>query len=230
MGSRAGVERTRLAIFSESCDDEPSRHTPGHSCVSLTDVVIAEGTPRAPIVAAVAADQAPLLARPYYGEGPTSPLITSLAHVPELLDVTMPFVATVLSPSSVSARIKELVVLRASALLECSYCVQTHTVVALDSGVAAAEVVALRDVDGGFEAFQTPADRALLAWVEAVAGGIGAVGPATGAALAEHFTQAEIVELTLVCAATMMLNRYCTALELPASAATLQRLADEDLA
>lgn len=40
----------------------------------------------------------------------------------------------------------------------------------------------------------------------------------------------EILELTLVAAATLMLNRYCSALRLPTSAATLSRLAKEGLA
>jgi hypothetical protein len=40
----------------------------------------------------------------------------------------------------------------------------------------------------------------------------------------------ELVELTLVASATLMLNRYCSALGLPTSASTLSRLADEGLA
>jgi hypothetical protein len=38
------------------------------------------------------------------------------------------------------------------------------------------------------------------------------------------------VELTLVAGATLMLNRLCTALELPTSAATLARLEAEGVA
>jgi hypothetical protein len=49
------------------------------------------------------------------------------------------------------------------------------------------------------------------------------------AALAALLADWEIVELALVAGATLMLNRYCTALELPTSAATLARLAEEDL-
>ena len=85
----------------------------------------------------MAASQAPLLARPYYREQGTSPIVTSLAHVPEALDVTMPFIATVLGPSAIDARTKELAILRTSARMECEYCVSTHSVVALDSGCSA---------------------------------------------------------------------------------------------
>ncbi|MGI8439509.1 MAG: hypothetical protein ACR2NV_04800 [Thermoleophilaceae bacterium] len=68
------------------------------------------------------AEQAPILARPYYSdEGPPSPLTASLAHVPEILEVTLPFVGRILGPSAVDARTKELVVVRTSALMECRY-------------------------------------------------------------------------------------------------------------
>lgn len=142
----------------------------------------------------------------------------------------MPFVSVVLGASAIDARTKELVIVRTSALLECRYCVQTHAVVALDSGVSAREVRALLGPAPAAEAFETASERALLAWVDAVAAGRGSVAPELGAALREHFSESETVELTLLCSATLMLNRYCTALELPASRATLQRLAAEGLA
>ena len=130
----------------------------------------------------------------------------------------MPFVAVVLGASAIDARTKELVIVRTSALLECRYCVQTHcrgrAGLERDS---AREVRALLGSAPAAEAFETASERALLAWVDAVAAGRGSVAPELGAALREHFSESETVELTLLCAATLMLNRYCTALELPAS-------------
>jgi len=181
------------------------------------------------IVTPVDAAQAPLLARPHYRAQGTGPIVTSLAHVPEALEVTMPFIATVLGPSAIAARTKELVILRTSARLQCTYCVQTHSAVALDSNLSIAEVLALRGQASWQEAFAAEDERALLGWVDAVAGSVGAVPAVASAELREHFSEPEVVELTLLCAATVMLNRYCTALELPASAATLQRLASEGL-
>ncbi len=181
------------------------------------------------LVAAVERSQAPLLAQPYYRDVGTSPIVTSLAHVPEALDVTLPFVAVVLGPSAIGARTKELVIVRTSVLLECRYCVQTHSVVALDSGVTIAEVRALCGATPGTELTERGEERALLAWVDAVAGGRGAIPASVGKRMRKHHSEAEIVELTLLCAATMMLNRYCTALELPTSPTTLERLAAEGL-
>ncbi len=92
----------------------------------------------------VEAAQAPLLARRYYVGGDPGPITAALANVPELLEVAMPFLATVLGATAVDARTKELVILRTSAVLGCRYCVQTHTTAARDTGLSRAEVAALR--------------------------------------------------------------------------------------
>jgi AhpD family alkylhydroperoxidase len=181
------------------------------------------------LVSAVERDQAPLLAAPHYRDAGTSPIVTSLAHVPEALDVTLPFVSVVLGPSAIDGRTKELVIVRTSALLECRYCVQTHSAVALDHGVTVAEVRALRGAEPSGAVVADDAERALLAWVDAVALGHGTVPDELGEALAQHWSEAEIVELTLLCAATVMLNRYCSALALPTSPDTLRRLDAEGL-
>jgi AhpD family alkylhydroperoxidase len=92
----------------------------------------------------VEAEQAPLLARPFYANGDPGPIVAALAQVPELLEVTMPFLDAALGPSAVEARTKELVILRTSAVMGCRYCIQTHTVVARNTGLSVEEVAALR--------------------------------------------------------------------------------------
>lgn len=181
------------------------------------------------VVSPVEPTQAPLLAQPHYQATGTSPLVTSLAHVPEALDVTMPFVAMVLGPSAIGARTKELVIVRTSARLDCRYCVQTHSAVALDSGVSVDELRALRGERPAAGCFEQEDERALLGWVDAMAGSAGSLPVAAAERMRAHYSEPAIVELTLLCAATLMLNRYCTALELPTSPATLQRLAAEGL-
>jgi AhpD family alkylhydroperoxidase len=178
-------------------------------------------------VSLVSREQAPLLARRFYGATPPSPITASLALVPELLEVTLPFVGRALSASALDARTKEIAVLRTSALLECRYCVQTHSVVALDSGLSRGEVLALRGRAAVSAAFSRR-ERVLLAWVDEVALG-GAVEAAVRTALREELGEPGLVELTLVVAATLMLNRYCTALELPTSPDVLARLAALEL-
>jgi len=181
-------------------------------------------------VALVGAEQAPVLARPYYGDGPVSPITATLAHVPELLEATLPFVGAALGPGSLGARTKEIAVLRTSALLECRYCVQSHSVVALDTGLSAAEVRGLRGELAVDDAFSDPDDRLLLRWIDAVAGGRGSAPTELRDEVRRALGDPGLVELTLTVGATLMLNRYCTALALPTSPAVLERLAREGLA
>ena len=172
--------------------------------------------------------QAPLLARPYYAEGDPGPIVAVLAQVPEMLVVAMPFLGTVLGPSALPARTKELVILRTSARAACRYCVETHTVVARDVGLSLAEARALRGEADVAAAFPDEADRAVLDWCDAVVG-TGPVDPGTRKRLLGFFAEHEVVELTLLATSTLLLNRFCTALELPTSRAVLARLAAEGL-
>lgn len=173
------------------------------------------------------AAQAPLLARRHFALGDPGPLVSSLAQVPELLEVALPFLGTALGPSALSWRTKELVIVRVSARARCRYCVQTHTAVALDAGLNRTEVRALRGEADYADVFRDPAERAVVAWSDAVAVGTGPVPPEVRDALFEHFADHEVVELTMLAGATLMLNRYATALELPTSEDTLARLAAE---
>jgi AhpD family alkylhydroperoxidase len=175
----------------------------------------------------VEADQAPMLARRYYARGDPGPIVAALAHVPELLEVTMPFLHVALGPSAVDARTKELVILRTSARLGCRYCTQTHTMVAREVGLSRSEVAALRGEQPLEAAFGNPGELALLRWVDAVAVGPGAVPAAARRAAAAHLGDPDLVELTLLVGATLLLNRFCTALELPTAPEVLRRLAED---
>lgn len=181
------------------------------------------------LVELVDREQAPLLARRFYGDGPASPITTSLAQVPELLEVALPFVGAALAPGSLGAREKELAILRTSALLECRYCVQTHAVVALDCGLSTREIRTLRGEEPLDAVFLDDREQTMLAWIDAVALGRGPVDAEVQARATAVLADHELVELTLAVTATLMLNRYCTALDLPTSAGTLARLAEAGL-
>jgi AhpD family alkylhydroperoxidase len=183
------------------------------------------------VVELIGADQAPLLARPYYAGGDPGPIAAVLAHVPELMEVTIPFVGTALGASAVDFRTKEIVIVRTSAVLACRYCVDSHSPVALQAGLSPDEVRALRGEPGCAvdRAFPAARDRALIAWVEEVAGGRGLVPAAVTSALRAHVADHELVELTVLVGATMMLNRLATTLELPVAESTVAALATHGL-
>ena len=101
-----------------------------------------------PVVDPISLEQAPLLARPFYAGGDPGPIAATLAHVPELVELALPFLGAVLSPSSIPFRTKEIVILRTSCVMACRYCIDSHTPVALDAGLTVAQTRALRDEPG----------------------------------------------------------------------------------
>jgi AhpD family alkylhydroperoxidase len=155
-------------------------------------------------------ERAPLLARPYYEGGDPGPIAAALANVPELMEVAQPFLGVVYGPTSVAPRLKEIVILAVSAANGCRYCTVSHTGVARRMGFAPDELAALLG--------QAPppirwdaTERALLAFSEALSH-----RPAEAVDLLRpHFGEPEIVELVTLGSATVMLNRFATALELP---------------
>jgi AhpD family alkylhydroperoxidase len=172
-------------------------------------------------VTLLGAEQAPLLARSHYrDDGSASPIVAALAQVPELLDVTIPFVGRVLGETAMDVRTKEVVILRLSALNGCRYCTQTHTVAAWEAGLTPAQTAKLCGSPGALES----RERALVAWCDAFNSTPADIPEPVSATLRKHFDEHEIVELALVAAATIMLNRLCSGLELPTSPATLARL------
>lgn len=177
----------------------------------------------------VTAEQAPLQVQPFYAARPPGPIISSLAHVPELLAAAGPFIGAVFGESGIEPRLKEIVVLRVSAQMHCRYCVLTHSVIALDSGLSRDEVVALRSRAPAEATFSDPRELAVVRWSDALAD-IGPVPDELAAELADHLAEWEIVELTLLGGATIMLNRYCSALDLPPAPETTARLVAAGLA
>ena len=175
------------------------------------------------------ADSAPLAARPYLADGDPGPIAASLAHLPDLLPSALHFIGVALTGSWLPTRTMEIVILRMSALAGCRYCTSAHTVVALDSGLTHDEVRGLRGEAPAATVFADPVDLAVIAWSDAVhAGGEQELSTAR-TLIAAHYDDGAVVELTVCATATLMLNRYATALALPVDAATLARLALEGL-
>ncbi len=73
-------------------------------------------------------------------------------------------------------------------------------------------------------AFPAEADQALIAWCDAVVA-TGPVDPVCRARFQQGRPDHVVVELTLLASTTLLLNRFCTALELPTSPEVLTRLA-----
>ncbi len=176
-----------------------------------------------PIVRMLTGDTAPLTARRVFERGDPGPIAASLAHVPELLEVGLPFFGRALRGVTVGLRTAELVIVRASAVLGCRYCTLTHAAVALDADVTPEEVRALCS-DQPAAAARDDRERSLLAWVDAVAAGHGPVVTELTDAMSAWADDATLIELTTMVGCTVLLNRYCSSLGLPVSAGSMARL------
>ena len=176
------------------------------------------------LVELVSANQAPLLAREYFSTDEPSPLVAALAHVPEFLETAWPFIGSVFGPSSLPDRLKEIVVLRASSRNACRYCIALHTLEARGAGLTVAEIAALRDDPAAIATFSAP-EKATIAFTDALCERPEGAVKHLGA----HFDDSQIVELTLLGAATIMLNRFAVALALPPTGETVRRLKQEGL-
>lgn len=183
------------------------------------------------MVEQISEEQAPLPVRDYYANGSPGPIGETLAHVPELMEVAMPFIGVSLGASGIADfRTKELAIVRASALQSCRYCTLTHMAIALDAQVTPEELVVLRDAAAGAASPSfDEQEAALLDWTDAMALGAGDIPETIAARFREHFTEPQIVELSMTIGCTLMLNRYCTALQLPVSPANLAKLAEAGL-
>jgi len=153
-------------------------------------------------------EHAPVLARPYLEDG-GSPLAAVLAHVPELLEATLPFVATILGPSHLGERLKHIVVLRTSVVNACRYCTRVYSESANEAGLCAQDVTALRGSEPQLRDF-TEREATAIVFASAFCH-----EPATSVApLKSHFRDDEIVALATIAGATLFLNRFASAMGL----------------
>lgn len=150
--------------------------------------------------------------------------------MPELLELTLPFIAAALGPAGLDERAKEIAVpahvraARVPLLRRDPHCGRARRRLASD------EVRALRGELPIESTFPDPRDLTMIEWIDAVALGPGTVEPAVRARASAALEDHALVELTLTVAATLMLNRYCTAPGLPTGVAALERLAEEGFA
>jgi uncharacterized peroxidase-related enzyme len=131
---------------------------------------------------------------------------------PPIAETLAAHLSAVMGPGEVSGLLKELLACRVSQINHTPYCLASHSKLARTAGGTDAQLAALADTDySGFE----PGWSAAFAYVSEVAAPGGYVSDATFAALAEHWTAAQIVEITAVATAFSLFNRFADALNIP---------------
>jgi len=133
----------------------------------------------------------------------------AMAHLPEVLKNFVPFYGSIMGAGSVDRRTKELVYLTVSYTNKCAYCTAAHVASGRKAGVGEDEMRALQaeQVDG----FSEP-ERAAIDYARELTRT--AAAPQTRAALAAHFNDRQIVELTLIASLANFTNRFNNGLDL----------------
>ena len=142
--------------------------------------------------------------------GPSN-FFRAMSHRPEAMSAVFQLYRTVMSPGSISERLKEMVYLTVSTVNECAYCSDHHEAGAKKAGLTDQEIEDLRtETDYHF----TEQERAALRYAREL----------TRAASAEHETREmldinfkpdQLVELTLVIGLANFTNRFNNGLQVP---------------
>ena len=136
----------------------------------------------------------------------------ALLHTPGLASAWFDFNNAVRFQTGLGDRVREIVIMRVSALTGCDYVWNVHeSKYAGAAGLTPKEVGALRDwrKSGTFGA----KERALLAYVDAVTQEV-TVADAVFDALRKHYGEREILELTVLIGAYNMQARLLVALDI----------------
>ena len=132
-----------------------------------------------------------------------SPFFRAMAHRPDVLEKFVPLYAAIMGPGPVERRIKELVYLTCAYTNECAFCTASHVATGKKAGITEEEMRAVQtDQD---HVFSEP-ERAAIRYARELTRE--AAADDSRAALQEHFSDEQIVEITLVAAVANFTNRF----------------------
>jgi len=139
--------------------------------------------------------------------GKVTNIYRAFAHKPAILSTMGPFVAAVQQPDEIDPKLKERIILRVSMLNRSAYCTHAHEQISAKMGFTPSEIAEMAARIGD-------AEKAALAYAEALTVCPGDIPDETYAELARHFTESQIVEITAIAALYNMINRFNEALKL----------------
>jgi AhpD family alkylhydroperoxidase len=154
--------------------------------------------------------------------GPFRNQVAVFAHVPAALRHLMPLLIELRAARTLPKRVLELAIVTVSQLNACQYCVAHHKPFLEVEGVSPAGADRLLDYRDHPEL--DPLDKlvvqyAIAAWEEP-----GRIPDALFAGLSEHFSEAQIVELTLRITLCGFFNKFNDALEIAEEPEAIERL------
>lgn len=137
------------------------------------------------------------------------------AQVPEIAQPLVGFMIPTLRTeitNNVPVRIKTLVILKTSFLNGCSYCIGHNSSLGRSLGFSDEEIEA---IDGDYQNsdFFSPAERAAMAWAEYLTERSYRQHPEAMPELKKHFSEPQIVEITMVSGFFNFWNRFVDSLQ-----------------
>jgi uncharacterized peroxidase-related enzyme len=141
-----------------------------------------------------------------------------LANSPLVAKMLLPFNAVLQRQgggSVLPAKIKEMVVIKTSDVNGCEYCYAHNTSLGMAAGITEDQVQAIGSDDYMDSPLLSPREKAAVLWAEHVTRNTAKSRDDVWEAVREQFTDAEIVELTLISGMFNMFNRFMNSLHVP---------------
>ena len=134
----------------------------------------------------------------------------TMARVPEALQHFMPLYGAVITKGSVEAKYKELAYLKTAQINGCQYCFQAHSASGKKNGVTEEQLkhLVFYQRSTAFDA----KEKATLLYAERVTRGASAIREGAINELKQHYSDDQIVELTLTICIANFTNRFNDAL------------------
>lgn len=147
----------------------------------------------------------------FAGYGPFADQAAVLAHVPPALDHLCRMLMELKARKAVPWRYIELSIVVVSKLNACDYCVASHSPVLAVEGMSADAIRQLPNTD---HPDLDEVDRLVIEYATLVTQSSGRIRDGVFERLRRHFSEAQIVELTLRIALTGFFNRFNDAMQI----------------
>ncbi len=151
-------------------------------------------------------------------------LFATIAHYPPALRPLLEYFHAVYSKSTIPKRLLELAILRISLGTQAEYCLTLHKAFALEHGVTYDEIMSLTE-DPSHTRFPEP-ERAVLDYTAQLGSDSRGVTDELFAKLHRHFSEAEILNLTLMVGLAQLFGHLSNALDIPMDSPILAQQAD----
>ncbi|MDA1089298.1 MAG: carboxymuconolactone decarboxylase family protein [Proteobacteria bacterium] len=141
-----------------------------------------------------------------------------LAHSPLVAKMLLPFNAVMQrqgAGSILTAKIKEMAVIKTSKINGCVYCYAHNTSLGRAAGISDEQVMVIDGDDYMSSDLLSPREKAAVLWADHVTRNTVRDHPEVRAQVRDHFNDAEMVELTLISGMFNMFNRFMDCMGVP---------------